>query len=60
MPLDTISAENPMTLGMNKTVTITVDGHSLTAGKHKIGIGFVVTGMGELAFDVTDAIDGGG
>jgi hypothetical protein len=60
MPFDTISAENPMTLGMNKTVTITVDGHSLTAGKHKIGIGFVVTGMGELAFDVTDAIDGGG
>jgi len=58
MPFDTISADNPMTLGMNRIVTVAVEGRPLRAGKHKIGIGFVVTGMGELAFDVTDAIDG--
>jgi hypothetical protein len=53
-----VSADNPMTLGMNKTVTVAFDGTKLSPGKHKIGIGFVVSGMGELAFDVTDAIDG--
>ena len=53
---DEVSSDRPMTLGMNKLVTITVDGQTLDAGKHKIGIGFIVTGMGEMAFDVTDAI----
>jgi hypothetical protein len=57
---DEISSDKPMTLGMNKLVTITVDGQTLEAGKHKIGIGFVVTGMGKMAFDVTDAIVDGG
>lgn len=54
---DEVSAERPMTLAMNKTVTIMVDGRSLPPGKHKIGMGFIVTGMGKMAFDVTDAID---
>jgi len=53
-----VSADRPMTLGMNKAVTIGFDGRTLAPGQHKIGVGFVVTGMGELAFDVTDAIDG--
>jgi hypothetical protein len=53
-----VSADNPVTLGMNKTVTIAVDGRALPPGKHKIAIGFVVAGMGEMAFDVTDVIDG--
>jgi hypothetical protein len=53
---DEVSAERPMTLGMNKTVTMSVAGTALAPGKHKIGIGFLVTGMGEMAFDVTDAI----
>src|SRR4029079_10336544 len=51
-----VSAEKPMTLGMNKVVTITVNGRALDPGKHKIGIGFMVTGMGKMEFDVTDAI----
>ena len=51
-----VSAEKPMTLGMNKVVTITVDGLTLGDGKHKLGIGFMVTGMGKMEFDVTDAI----
>ena len=53
---DEVSAERPMTLGMNKTVTMSVAGSALSPGKHKIGIGFLVTGMGEMTFDVTDAI----
>ncbi|HEY8172325.1 MAG TPA: hypothetical protein VIH21_04495, partial [Dehalococcoidia bacterium] len=53
-----VSAEHPMTLALNKLVTIAVDGRPLDAGKHKIGIGFHVTGMGKMEFDVTDAIGG--
>jgi len=55
-PFSEVSAERPVTLGMNRTVTMAVRGAALAPGKHKIGIGFVVTGMGEMAFDVTDAI----
>jgi hypothetical protein len=51
-----VSAERPMTLGLNRLVTVTVGGQPLAAGKHTIEIGFVVTGMGEMKFDVTDAI----
>lgn len=51
-----VSADRTMTLGLNKAVTITVAGRALSDGKHKIGMGFVVTGMGEMQFDVTDVI----
>ncbi len=51
-----VSGERPFTLAMHKVVTIGVDGKQLDAGKHKIGIGFIVTGMGKMQFDVTDAI----
>jgi hypothetical protein len=57
---DEVCADRPMTLGMNKTVTISVTGAALTPGKHKIGIGFIVIGMGEMEFDVTDAIEEAG
>ena len=52
-----VSAEHPMTLGMNRTVTVAVEGAPLVPGKHKLSIGFVVLGMGEMRFDVTDAIE---
>jgi len=55
---DEVSGARPMTLGMNRTVTISVDGQTLSPGKHKLGIGFVVAGMGKLEFEVTDAIEG--
>ena len=54
---DEVSGARPMTLGMNRTVTISVDGHTLTPGKHKLGIGFIVAGMGRMEFDVADAIE---
>jgi hypothetical protein len=56
LPFSEVSAERTMTLGLNKAVTISVAGRQLTDGKHKIGMGFVVTGMGEMQFDVTDVI----
>ncbi len=52
-----VSSERPFTLAMNTVVTVEVAGRTLEPGKHKIGIGFVVTGMGKMQFDVTDAIE---
>ena len=54
---DEVSGARPMTLGLNRTVTISVDGLTLTPGKHKLGIGFIVAGMGKMEFDVTDATE---
>jgi hypothetical protein len=54
-----VTAENPITLAMNRTVTIGADGRALPEGKHKLGIGFIVSGMGKMEFDVTDAIGAG-
>jgi len=51
-----VSPEHPMTLGTNQTVTVAVTGQRLPNGMHRIGIGFVVVGMGEMRFDVSDAI----
>jgi hypothetical protein len=51
-----VSSERPMTLGMNRVVTLGVRGRTLSEGKHKLGIGFIVAGMGKMEFDVTDAI----
>ena len=46
----------PFTLAMNKLVTIAASSHTLADGAHNIGLGFVVTGMGAMQFEVTDAI----
>lgn len=56
-PFAGVSAARPMTLAMNGNVTIAVDGQQLAPGKHRIGMGFVVTGMGEMRFEVTDVIE---
>ncbi len=53
---DAVSSEKPITLALNRVVTIRVEGAPIQAGKHKIGIGFVVTGMGKMQFDITDAV----
>jgi hypothetical protein len=59
-PFRDVSAANPMTLAMNGDVTVAIDGNALRAGKHRIGMGFVVTGMGEMRFEVTDVIEDDG
>jgi hypothetical protein len=58
LPFESITEERPMTLGMNKTLVVRVKGDSLAAGAHTITMGFVVTAMGPMKFDVTDAIGG--
>src|SRR5689334_3493672 len=51
-----VSSDHPFTLSMRKTVAIAVRAAPLPPGKHKIGLGFVVTGMGKMQFDVTDLV----
>ena len=41
---------------MNLVSTIQVEGISLNKGTHKIGMGFVVAGMGDLVFDFVDEV----
>lgn len=51
-----VSKATPATLAMNREATISVRGHTLTPGPHRIGMGFLVTGLGELRFDLTDTV----
>lgn len=55
---DEISAGSPMTLAMNGTLTVRVHGRPLAAGEHAVEMAFIVTGMGEMRFDMKDTIDG--
>jgi hydroxymethylglutaryl-CoA reductase (NADPH) len=52
-----VSSEKPMTLGLNERVIVRVEGEPLASGKHTIALGFIITGMGRMEFDVTDAIE---
>lgn len=54
---DTVTADDPMTLPMNRDLTVTIDGRTLAPGEHSIEMAFLVTGMGEMRFDVKDTID---
>jgi hydroxymethylglutaryl-CoA reductase (NADPH) len=53
-PFSAVSEENPFTLGLNRATTIQVKGISLSQEPHKIGMAFVVAGLGTLKFDFTD------
>ncbi|MCH8061157.1 MAG: hypothetical protein IH861_01490 [Chloroflexi bacterium] len=53
-----VSEENTFTLTMNKSITVRVDGTTLEPGPRKIGMGFVVPGLGTLKFDFTDVVAG--
>ncbi len=51
-----VSAQNPFTLEMNRGLTIGVRGAELGPGPHKVGMGFVVQGIGPLKFEVSDVV----
>ncbi len=51
-----VSDDNRFTIALNKAITIVVKGVSLEPGPHKIAMGFVVPGLGQLRFDVKDKI----
>ncbi|MEX2245942.1 MAG: hypothetical protein WEC75_04580 [Dehalococcoidia bacterium] len=55
-----IAPDRPFTLAMDRTLTVRVDGRTLADGPHTIGLGFIVTGIGEMAFEVTDAVTDAG
>lgn len=55
-PFSEVSQKRPFTLPMNKRLTIKVRGVTITEGTHKIGMGFVVEGLGKLGFEATDVV----
>ena len=59
MPFAAVTAEQPFTLEMNKTTVIHVRGRTLAPGEHRIAMGFVVVGLGEMAFEVADEVADG-
>ena len=58
-PFAAVSSQAPFTLAMDGLVTVEANAPALTDGKHRIGIGFIVTGMGETAGNGLDD-DGNG
>ena len=56
LPFDAVSEEKTFSLEMNLVSTIQVEGISLDKGTHKIGMGFVVAGLGDLVFDFVDEV----
>lgn len=53
-----VSDERRFTIALNRTITINVRGAHLEPGQHRIELGFVVPGLGQLGFDVKDRIEG--
>jgi hypothetical protein len=51
-----VSEQAPMTLAMNKATRVGAHSGPLSPGSHKIVMGFVVVGLGEMSFDFTDTI----
>ncbi len=58
VPFAAVSAERPFTLAMERETTITVAGEPLAPGKHRIEMGFMVTGLGQMKFDINDEVAG--
>jgi hypothetical protein len=56
LPFEDVSSNKPMTLAMNRTLTVRVQGAALSPGEHRIEMAFVVTGMGEMRFDMKDVV----
>ncbi len=56
VPFTAVSNGTPFTLALNKTSTLLVKGTALAPGLHKLGIGFVVQGLGNMSFDIADTL----
>ncbi len=59
VPFAVVNAERPFTLGMGLDAAMQVHGRTLEPGKHTITIGFVVVGLGQMEFDVSDEVAAG-
>ena len=53
---DQVTDQTTFGLKMNRTIVISVDAPQLTAGAHKIWMGFIVPGFGKIGFDFTDEV----
>ena len=51
-----VSEALPFTLEMGGHLTIGVEGVTVTPGPHKVGMGFVVRGIGPLSFEVNEIV----
>ncbi|MHB0877674.1 MAG: hypothetical protein ACYC5O_16680 [Anaerolineae bacterium] len=51
-----VDEQQPFTLEVGKALAIGVRGVALTPGAHKVGLGFVVQGIGALSFEVSDIV----
>lgn len=51
-----VTEDNTFSLKMNTAIPIFVRGSQLEEGAHKVRMGFVVPGFGELSFDFTDEV----
>ena len=49
-----VSAQRPFALQVGKDIFIGVHGSELEPGAHKVGMGFIVQGIGPLSFEVSD------
>lgn len=56
-PFSAVSPDAAFTLAMNKTITVRINGASLSPGPHTVAMGFVVPGIGALRFDFTDVVE---
>lgn len=56
VPFEAVSAERPFSLGMDLDAAMQVHGRTLAPGEHTISIGFVVVGLGQMEFDVSDEV----
>ena len=52
-----VSKDTPASLSMNREAIISVDGHKLNPGPHKVTMAFTVAGLGELRFDLVDNLN---
>jgi hypothetical protein len=51
-----VCEQEPFTLEVGKALAIGVHGVELAPGAHKVGLGFVVQGIGALSFEVSDIV----
>ena len=51
-----VTGDTPFSLALNNTTVLGVEGQTLDPGRHTIGMGFEVPGLGVLKFDFTDVV----
>jgi hypothetical protein len=53
---DRVTDKTTFGLKMNRSIVISVQGEQLSAGPHKVWMGFIVPGFGKIGFDFSDEV----